>query len=81
MTQHELNSQGGNSVVAILSQLLDDPDLEIRTLVTEGLCKLMLCGSIASPKLFSRLILIWYNPMTEADGKLRYEVSLRPGKK
>ena len=59
MTQIELNAQGGNSVVTILSQMLDDPNLEIRTVVTEGLCKLMLCGAIASPKLFSRLILIW----------------------
>merc|ERR1712223_2013899 len=57
---------------AILSQLLDDPDIEIRTRVAEGLCKLMMCGSISSPKLFTRLILIWYNPITEADGKLRH---------
>ena len=54
----EINTHGGNSVVAILSQLLDDPDLEIRTVVTEGLCKLLLCGAIASPKLFSRYMLL-----------------------
>ena len=71
-TQKQFETHGGNSVVAILSQLLDDPDIEIRTRVAEGLCKLMMCGSISSPKLFTRLILIWYNPVTEADGKLRH---------
>merc|ERR1719211_483843 len=71
-TQKQFETHGGNSVVAILSQLLDDPDIEIRTRVAEGLCKLMMCGSISSPKLFTRLILIWYNPITEADGKLRH---------
>ena len=59
-------------MVAILSQLLDDPDIDIRTRVAEGLCKLMMCGAIVGPKLFTRLILIWYNPVTEADGKLRH---------
>merc|ERR1719427_1125747 len=29
-------------------------------------------GSINSPKLLSRLLLIWYNPMTESDSKLRH---------
>ena len=29
-------------------------------------------GAISSPKLLSRLLLIWYNPMTEADSKLRH---------
>merc|ERR1719225_587452 len=72
LTQNELNAQGGNSVVAILSKILDEPDMELRTEVAEGLCKLLMIGSISSPKLLSRLLLIWYNPMTEADSKLRH---------
>ena len=72
LTQAELNTQGGNSVVAILSKLLDDQDLEIRTKVAEGLCKLLMIGSISSAKLFQRLILMWYNPLAESDGKLRH---------
>ena len=72
LTQADLNSQGGNSVVAILSKLLDDQDLEIRTKVAEGLCKLLMIGSINSAKLFQRLILMWYNPLAESDGKLRH---------
>ena len=72
LTQTELNTQGGNSVVAILTKILEEPDLDLRTEVAEGLCKLLMIGSISSPKLLSRLLLIWYNPMTEADSKLRH---------
>ena len=60
LTQSELNTQGGNSVVAILTKILDEPDLELRTEVAEGLCKLLMIGSINSPKLLSRLLLIWW---------------------
>ena len=72
LTQSELNTQGGNSVVAILTKILEEPDLDLRTEVAEGLCKLLMIGAISSPKLLSRLLLIWYNPMTEADSKLRH---------
>ena len=36
LTQNELDTQGGNSVVAILTKLLDDQDVEIRTKVEFG---------------------------------------------
>ena len=49
---------GGNPVVAKLSELLDDRDLEVRTKVAEGLCKLMMSKVITSSKLFTRLILV-----------------------
>ena len=51
-------SQVGNPVVAKLSELLDDRDLEVRTKVAEGLCKLMMSKVITSSKLFTRLILV-----------------------
>merc|ERR1719209_2378521 len=72
LTQNELNAQGGNSVVAILTKILDEPDLELRTETAEGSCKLLMIGAISSPKLLSRLLLIWYNPMTEPSCKLRH---------
>ena len=59
LTQSELNTQGGNSVVAILTKILDEPDPELETEVAEGLCKLLMVDSINSPKLLSRLLLIW----------------------
>jgi len=72
LTQSELNTQGGNSVVAILTKILDEPEIDLRTEVAEGLCKLLMIGAINSPKLLSRLLLIWYSPMTESDSRLRH---------
>lgn len=72
LTQADLRSGGVNSVVSALCQLLEDPDAEIRTLVVEGLCKLLIRGQITSPKLFSRFVIIWYNPVTERNGKLNH---------
>ena len=65
-------SQGGNPVVAKLSELLDDRDLDVRTKVAEGLCKLMMSNIITSSKLFTRLILMWYNPVTDPNGRIRH---------
>ena len=72
ITKEESEIQGVNPIVALLSKLLDDRDLDIRTKVTEGLCKLMMSKVIASSKLFTRLILMWYNPVTDANGRLRH---------
>ena len=47
-------SQSGNSVVVILTRLLDDPNVEIRTKVIEGMCKLLMIRSVVSGKLLSR---------------------------
>ena len=66
-----MTSEGGHhSIITILARLLDDPDLDMRTKVAEGLCKLLMHGAIISPKLLERLILMWYNPLAERDGKL-----------
>jgi condensin complex subunit 3 len=44
---------------------------EIRTVCAEGFAKLMLGRHLSSPKLLSRLVLLWYNPITEDDTHLR----------
>ena len=73
LNREELNStQSGNAVVVILTRLLDDPNVEIRTKVIEGMCKLLMIRSVVSGKLLSRLFLTWYNPVTEDDSKLRH---------
>ncbi|XP_076872309.1 LOW QUALITY PROTEIN: condensin complex subunit 3 [Brachyhypopomus gauderio] len=60
------------SVLKMLSEFLDSEVCDLRTETAEGLAKLMYCGRIASAKLLSRLVLLWYNPVTEDDQKLRH---------
>jgi len=45
---------------------------DLRTETAEGLAKLMYTGRISSAKMLSRLILLWYNPVTEDDMRLRH---------
>ncbi|XP_077333854.1 condensin complex subunit 3 [Lithobates pipiens] len=61
-----------NSILKMFSDFLDSEVPEIRTETAEGLAKLMFSGRLKSAKLLSRLILLWYNPVTEEDTKLRH---------
>ncbi|KAM9330367.1 condensin complex subunit 3 [Gastrophryne carolinensis] len=61
-----------NSILKMCSDFLDSEIPEIRTETAEGLAKLMFSGRLISAKLLSRLILLWYNPVTEEDTKLRH---------
>lgn len=45
---------------------------DLRTEAAEGLAKLIYNGHISSAKIFSRLVLLWYNPVTEDDTRLRH---------
>ncbi|KAG1956791.1 condensin complex subunit 3 isoform X2 [Pimephales promelas] len=59
-------------ILRMLSEFLDSEICELRTETAEGLAKLMYCGRILSPKMLSRLVLLWYNPVTEDDQRLRH---------
>ncbi|XP_069833553.1 condensin complex subunit 3 [Dendropsophus ebraccatus] len=61
-----------NAILSLFSEFLDSEIPEIRTETAEGLAKLMFSGRLISSKLLSRLILLWYNPVTEEDTKLRH---------
>ncbi|KAM4709366.1 condensin complex subunit 3 isoform 2-T2 [Discoglossus pictus] len=61
-----------NGILQLFSSFLDSEISEIRTETAEGLAKLMFSGRLISAKLLSRLILLWYNPVTEEDTKLRH---------
>ncbi|OCT99386.1 hypothetical protein XELAEV_18005164mg [Xenopus laevis] len=61
-----------NGILHLFSGFLDSEIAEIRTETAEGLAKLMFSGRLISAKLLSRLILLWYNPVTEEDTKLRH---------
>ncbi|KAF3687656.1 Condensin complex subunit 3 [Channa argus] len=60
------------SILVMLSELLDSEVSELRTETAEGLAKLMYTGRISSAKMLSRLVLLWYNPVTEDDTRLRH---------
>ncbi|KAJ8399327.1 hypothetical protein AAFF_G00413650 [Aldrovandia affinis] len=60
------------SVLTMLSQFLDSEISELRTETAEGLAKLMFSGRLSNAKLLSRLVLLWYNPVTEDDTRLRH---------
>ncbi|XP_015245120.1 PREDICTED: condensin complex subunit 3 [Cyprinodon variegatus] len=60
------------SILVMLSEFLDSEVSDLRTETAEGLAKLMYTGRISSAKLLSRLVLLWYNPVTEDDVRLRH---------
>ncbi|XP_004681444.1 PREDICTED: condensin complex subunit 3 [Condylura cristata] len=60
------------NVLKLLSDFLDSEVSELRTGAAEGLAKLMFSGLLASSTILSRLVLLWYNPVTEDDVRLRH---------
>uniref|UniRef100_A0A667WEW4 Non-SMC condensin I complex, subunit G n=1 Tax=Myripristis murdjan TaxID=586833 RepID=A0A667WEW4_9TELE len=60
------------SILIMLSDFLDSEVSDLRTETAEGLAKLMYTGRISSAKMLSRLVLLWYNPVTEDDTRLRH---------
>uniref|UniRef100_A0A8C6NHE7 Non-SMC condensin I complex, subunit G n=1 Tax=Nothobranchius furzeri TaxID=105023 RepID=A0A8C6NHE7_NOTFU len=60
------------SILVMLSEFLDSEVSDLRTETAEGLAKLMYTGRISSAKMLSRLVLLWYNPITEDDTHLRH---------
>ncbi|NXP47065.1 CND3 protein, partial [Heliornis fulica] len=60
------------SLLQLLSSFLDSEYSELKTEAAEGLAKLMFSGRLTSAKLLSRLVLLWYNPVTEDDTQLRH---------
>ncbi|NXK33130.1 CND3 protein, partial [Piprites chloris] len=61
-----------HSLLKLLSGFLDSEFSELRTGAAEGIAKLMFSGRLISAKLLSRLVLLWYNPVTEEDTLLRH---------
>ncbi|KAM5271550.1 condensin complex subunit 3 [Ctenodactylus gundi] len=60
------------NILKLLSDFLDSEVSELRTGAAEGLAKLMFSGLLVSSRILSRLILLWYNPVTEEDVRLRH---------
>ncbi|XP_036988649.2 condensin complex subunit 3 [Artibeus jamaicensis] len=60
------------SVLKLLSDFLDSEVSELRTGAAEGLAKLLFSGLLVSSRILCRLLLLWYNPVTEEDVRLRH---------
>ncbi|KAM7008781.1 condensin complex subunit 3 [Tautogolabrus adspersus] len=60
------------SIIVMLSEFLDSEVSDLRTETAEGLAKLIYTGRMSSAKMLSRLVLLWYNPVTEDDTRLRH---------
>ncbi|XP_050194722.1 condensin complex subunit 3 [Myiozetetes cayanensis] len=72
IAEDEEDSATINSLLKLLSGFLDSEFSELRTVAAEGIAKLMFSGRLISAKLLSRLVLLWYNPVTEEDTLLRH---------
>ncbi|XP_072319802.1 condensin complex subunit 3 [Eucyclogobius newberryi] len=68
----ELQEDSAQSTLVMLSEFLDSEIADFRTEAAEGIAKLLYTGRISSAKMFSRLVLLWYNPVTEDDTRLRH---------
>jgi condensin complex subunit 3 len=55
---------------------LSNSDTDMRTMATEGVAKLMLSNRVNDPKLLSRLLILFYNPTTAEDTRLRQCLSI-----
>ncbi|NWU10276.1 CND3 protein, partial [Cephalopterus ornatus] len=71
-TEDEEESATIHNLLKLLSGFLDSEFSELRTEAAEGIAKLMFSGRLISAKLLSRLVLLWYNPVTEEDTRLRH---------
>nr|XP_034967949.1 condensin complex subunit 3 [Zootoca vivipara] len=65
-----------HNLLQLLSGFLDSEISEFRTVSAEGFAKLMFSGRLISAKLLSRLVLLWYNPVTEEDTCLRHALGV-----
>ncbi|XP_047672085.1 condensin complex subunit 3 isoform X1 [Tachysurus fulvidraco] len=73
-TDHPVEEEDNliQSILKLLAEFLDSEICELRTETVECVCKLLYCGRMVSVKLLTRLILLWYNPLTEEDQRLRH---------
>nr|ANO53996.1 cap-g [Eyprepocnemis plorans] len=66
-----IGSDSCRSLLSKLCGLLNSAVGEVRRVIAEGLCKLLLTGRIASSRILSHLLLVWFNPVTEHDPAVR----------
>ncbi|KAK3911621.1 Condensin complex subunit 3 [Frankliniella fusca] len=65
------SSGNASNLISMLTSLIDSTSTSMRNVAIEGLYKLLMACRITSSALLSRLILLWYSPVTEGDEELR----------
>lgn len=65
-----------SSVLPVLIRYLDHEDADLRTSCVEGFARLLISGRLASSQIFSRLLILYFNPTTEDDKQLRQCLSV-----
>ncbi|RNA41325.1 condensin complex subunit 3 isoform X2 [Brachionus plicatilis] len=58
-------------IMSVMTGLLDHEESEVYTLAVDGFCKLYMTGHILSAKLFSKLLIMYYSPLSENDVNLK----------
>ncbi|GAB1605685.1 condensin complex subunit 3-like isoform X1 [Argonauta hians] len=59
------NKSGSSIMLALLCRLMESEVSEIQTVTAEGLAKLLLAGHVSASKVLTRLILLWFNPLSQ----------------
>jgi len=70
--EEEGDTSAAESVLGVLIMFLQDESSDLRSIVAEGMAKVMITGRVVSPNVLSRLIILWYNPISEDDAQLRH---------
>lgn len=65
-----LSENQDKNFITIMTALCDNSDDSIRTIATEGLCKLLLAQRLSSVNLVSRLVIMLFNPANEGATQL-----------
>jgi len=55
-----------------LLMFLQDESSDLRSVVAEGMAKVLITGRVVSANVLSRLVILWYNPISEDDAQLRH---------
>ena len=66
----------GPSVLTVLEKYLHCENGDLRTIAVEGFARLLLLDHLASPQIFAHLVLLFFNPTTEEDTRLRQCLSV-----
>lgn len=70
-------SSAAEECISVLAQNIANADSELRTIAVEGLARLFFVRRVApNPSLLSRLLIVYHNPTTENDDKLRQSLSV-----